>query len=323
MLWNKNTSNNKLINEDKTRFINKINKGFSLIEIVVSLGLIALLIIPAGNMVMGTVKMNKAVEDKQQAIAVLQEAVELIKMEEQKLPQTKNEYIDINSQFRVTRITEDNVLGEFKVESLNESDYGFNVIGTISEVKKIITDASINIDKDVDGAIYFSGDDEGEITVVDRQMSTIDCIEDIVSSGNILFNKVKGNKIDIKSNNGDNMQISIGNSNNEKIHKYDTNSILVVLDNNSSLTKLNLDITNKHHEKDLIIYIYNKNKSATQDDIEKIINTGGGSKNKVIIKLLHSGIEGDKVSMRSLYSIQLKATKNNKVYESIDLDFIK
>ena len=297
-------------------------KGLSLLEILVSLGLVALFIIPAGNMVLGTVKLNKAAEEKQQAIAVLQEAVELIKMEEQDLPETKNEYININNQFRVTRINEDSELGKFKVESLNESEYGFNIIGTISEVERIITQSNINIDEAVDGAIYFSGNDEGAITVVDRQMSTTDCVEDIISSGDILFNKVEGNKISISSNNGDNMQMSIGNSGNRKLHKYDTNSILTILDNSTS-TKLNLNITNKHHDKDLTIYIYNKNEPSIEDDVEKTITTSGGSKQEVIIKLLHSGIEGHKNSGISLYTIQLKAIKNNKEYESIGLDFIK
>ena len=47
----------------KKVFKSRKKKGLSLLEIVVSLGLIALFIIPAGNMVLGTVKVNKAAEN--------------------------------------------------------------------------------------------------------------------------------------------------------------------------------------------------------------------------------------------------------------------
>lgn len=301
----------------------KKKKGFSLLEIVVSLGLIALFIIPVGNMVLGTVKINKATEDKQQASAVLQETVEYLKLEEREFPQTKNDYIDINDQFRVTRTSENNEMGIFKVESLSDSKYGVKVLGTITETERREIQANVTINENVDGAIYFSGSEQGEITVINRGMSTSDCVNDIFSEGDILFNKVSGNKVELDSNNGSNTQLTVGTSNKGKFSKFDYNSFLVVLDNDSLETKLNLHITNKHHSKELIIYLYNKNKAAAESDIEKYITTSGGVKRGVKIVPVHSGIEGNKDTITSLYAVKLEAIKRNKQLENTQLDIIK
>lgn len=302
---------------------NKKKKGFSLLEIVVSLGLIALFIIPMGNMVLGTVKINKAAEDKQQASAVLQETVEYIKLEEREFPEVKNSYIDINSQFRITRTSDNDQMGVFKVESLNESDYGFKVIGTITEAERRVAESNVNVNENVDGAIYFGGNEQGQITIVNREMSTSECINDIANEGTILFDKVNGNKVNIDSNNGSIMKLSVENLKNQDLHKYNNNSLLVVLDNESSTAKLSLDIINKHHGKQLIIYLYNKNKPAEESDIVKNINTSGGAKEGVKIVPVHSGIEGNTDTVISLYAVKLKAIKGNKQLENIQLDFIK
>lgn len=300
---------------------NKKKKGFSLLEIVVSLGLIALFIIPVGNMVLGTVKINKATEDKQQASAVMQEAIEYVKLDESEFPTVFNHRIDIEEKYSVKRTNAENLLGTFSIESLNDNEYGFIIKGNITELEKIKNTVDVTIKENVDGAFYYGGSERGEISVIDKTMNTEVCIEDILSGGNILFNKVVGNKVVINSNNGSNTKVSVeGRS--EQFHKYDFNSFLVVLDNLTD-TKLNLNITNKHHTKDLIIYLYNKNKRAEASDVDVVINTGGGVKKSVKLVPIYSGLEGAISQATSIYQLDIWAEKHGKRIDETSLTFIK
>lgn len=315
---------------------NKKKKGFSLLEIVVSLGLIALFIIPVGNMVLGTVKINKAAENKQQASAVLQETVEYIKgLDEMPIV---GESISLENGVSLTRkidqVNQDEIFAEgetpkkrmhFVVEQANETEYGFTVKGEIygkeilTEIDDIIiTEEVEDISGKIDGVLYYN---YKKTWIIDTPLNLTDAIkiqkpnrkEDFITDDQLKIED-KGNGI-----------FKFGPKGEYKI-KRDNGAILIILDGYTLPFNFNIDITGG---KNVVIYLYDKSGRITKDDIKntnsnatiKIIKSGEGSGNGGSGNITGSiNISG---STTNLYSFKANAIKEGKSIDSLSADFIK
>lgn len=115
----------------------KFKKGFTLLEIAISLGLMAIILIPTGNMVMGSVKTNKSAENKQQASMLLQETVEYLKT-----ASDLNDQMLIEHGIEVVRDSSKDADGKeyYKINRINPNEYGFTVEGGvyIEKIKNVI-----------------------------------------------------------------------------------------------------------------------------------------------------------------------------------------
>lgn len=307
MLSSKKIRKNKKEFLYKTILINRKTKGFSLLEIVVSLGLIALFIIPVGNMVLGTVKINKAGEDKQQAGAVLQETVEYIKA------QPKLSAGKLSNGVRISIKTDKD--GE-KCYLVNGGNKNIKLKGTI---KKKAETLGSDIGKiDIDGVLFYTKDSSG----VNKTS-----IKNIPLGGNLLINSavsssgessvnsseatiVLGNELDHSNDSISIIRDSVNTALNSKKNK----SILVVIDSDSN-EKLNLSVSNYNKSDVLKIYLYNKNKISSRDDIN-LVNLNG--KVEFIVDISEESVVLPKV----IYAVTLNTEKKGKVIETMTFDLV-
>lgn len=274
----------------------KRKKGFSLLEIVVSLGLIALFIIPVGNMIMGTVKISKSSEHKQQAISVLQETAEKIRgldsIEE-------SLYKDIT----ITGLDEDEVVSkieevinkyssdEVQIRSLDadnkrfhiarsSNEYGIEVKGfieceTVSAEREVVTDSSdvglITIDPaysntPIIGAIYLGRQnwDGNRITLyMNNNMKISDAVSrisgnrEIWDSVNIDFHK--------KGQVGNEISVNVNWEKYFSDESINNPNFLVIVDRFIGDININFSSLENVVSYDSIkLYVYNKNNNGNK-----------------------------------------------------------
>lgn len=114
-------------------------KGFTLIEVLISLAILAMVIVPMLSMVLGSVKTNKAGEDKEKALYVAQEYVEKFKNADSFSVGADSDFKDVP----------DNPDFQYK-QTITELDYKFpdknsNTRTTFSSIEY---DGKIEIDSD-------------------------------------------------------------------------------------------------------------------------------------------------------------------------------
>ncbi|WP_404988475.1 type IV pilus modification PilV family protein [Clostridium culturomicium] len=313
---------------------NKKKKGFSLLEIVVSLGLIALFIIPMGNMVLGTVKINKAAEDKQQASAVLQETVEQIKsLEEFPKEIGKPKSLSNGAILKLQGVDADGKT-KYLVEKPN-NEYGIDISGHIlaeevfSETVNIPGDdeeennSNNNIKEEfkniqVDGVVYYDGN------------KSYDIINTTIGSA---INKI-GNYI-TTSNSENSLKIKVGkkflfwdyyfNIDNTGDKKSDYNTFLVIVDNyNGDFTVDFESFLDWAEYNRFTVYTYNAGNNDS-DILVKKANKIEVEKEKVPSVPDGDG-EDDIISEKlgiNKYSIQLESKKDTKLLDTLSLDFVK
>lgn len=292
------------------RKISAKNKGFTLLELVISLALIAILIIPISNLVLGSVKINKAGEDKQQAGLKLQEVIENIKSVD--LP--KSGSLDIGNGVYVVKDGE----GTFSISDSNDKDIKIEgtikktVLGEGEEVSNSIGDTKIT------GAIYYDGTlQKIAISEYDSNRKLSDVVESINTS---ITRSVKDMILKISKLNNENIKVTcIDKNGSEQFYEHlktkDTNSdnILLYLNNNES-QKLDLKLKSVDG-KELNVYLFKDNGVAKKDDItllslEGDVNIVGGLTRKNISNLV-------------TYEVQLSAIKGEKQLESTSFTMIK
>lgn len=341
MLSNKNTSNNKSLinkslNENKTKFISKRKKGFSLLEIVVSLGLIAILIIPIGNMVLGTVKINRATEDKQQASAVLQETVEYIKLMDE-LPKLGAEAKDLGNgvMLKAEEVyeyeTEDRVKKNgirYSVKSSSDTEYGFSVNGEmlgreVIEEKEITGENGIDLNTQVDGVIRYENKNKNyNKLLVSGEKSTIK--QGIERSSYIEWAFSNEVDIDFEDFNKNPSIVEIETKKNEIylspiIHK----AILIIIDTEIIEPKLTVELEEADIPDGFEIYIYNKNSKADKNDIIIKYEDCNATTSNVTIKPTVSFTDSIIVKGINMYSLNINAEKHGKEIDKLNLEIIK
>ena len=284
------------------RKVSAKNKGFTLLELVISLALIAILIIPISNLVLGSVKINKAGEDKQQAGLKLQEVIENIKSVE--LPKDTGEAgkVEVGNGVYVIK-NEDKT---FSISDSNDKD--IKIEGTIEEVEDGEVEKGIG-SKKVDGAIYYHGNSK-EIGISSFAKEEKQ-IRDAIESKSDEFKKVEDSVLKITMENEKITVICDKGSISEDI-SCSHNALLICLDDKSK-NKLNISIENKKDEK-LTVYLYGK-EGASKDDL--ILKEFKGKINMI------STMGEKSLQVMKKYKVEIKAMKKGKQLESTSFTMIK
>lgn len=337
MLISKTFKGIKNFKELQLNNIKKSKKGFTLLELVISIGLVALFIIPIGNMVLGSVKINKSGENKQQANILLQETLENIKavkeypstiVEEGKFEEelSVGYYAKLNNGAIIKLISE--IDGKKRYEVLKkENEFGISLKGTI-EGEEIVN------------SVYVPGTSNKEDNIEDYY-SKVDLVIRILEK-NIICEKYDEtgklissmsiedkSKLDIKeSGAGNKGQIFI---NGQKFEHHDFRAYLIVVENNR---KVNITLTkekNDNSDKNRIdFYVHEKYKTGSQstEALKLIFNfnvtnnpvhyvgstdEGSGEGSEVI----DTGTWINNSIGKFQYSVDLKATKKNKLLDSL------
>jgi prepilin-type N-terminal cleavage/methylation domain-containing protein len=280
----------------------KSKKGFTLLEVIISFALISIILIPIANMVLTSVKINKATENKQQAKAVLQETIENIKAIERLSTESSNPFIN--------GITLSKSMGEDKklIYSLSGNVNGFSIEGSIKE-SSVVTNNKINEIK-VDKTIYFH---KSSISISENSesLSIGEAIKK--SSGGLV---TPSEEVTIKMSDGQDITITYGeNKNITSIPTPENNALLICLKENDE-KKLKLNIENSSERKKLKIYLYNGEKISERDDV--IISELNGP-----IELIEGIKNNEDIVNEKLYVVELRASKNGEVIESMNLQLIK
>lgn len=280
----------------------KSEKGFTLLEVIISLALISIILIPIANMVLTSVKINKATENKQQAKAVLQETIENIKAIERLSTESSNPLSN--------GITLSKFMGEDKklIYALSGNVNGFSIEGAIKE-SSVVTNNKINEIK-VDKTIYFH---KSSISISENSES-ISIGEAIKKSSGGLV--TTSEEVTIKMSDGQDITITYGeNKNIISIPTPENNTLLICLNENDE-KKLKLNIENSSERKKLKVYLYNGEKISERDDV--IISELNGP-----IELIEGIKNNEDIVNEKLYVVELRASKNGEVIESMNLQLIK
>lgn len=296
------------------RKVSAKNKGFTLLELVISLALIAILIIPISNLVLGSVKINKAGEDKQQAGLKLQEVIENIKSVDLPKDTGEDKKIDVGNGVYVIK----NKDGIFSISDSNDKD--IKIEGTIKKTvlgEGEVVSNSIG-DTKITGAIYYDGASQKiAISEYDSNKKLSEAVENINTS---VMRSVKDMILKISKLNNENIKVTcIDKNGSEQFYEHlktkDTNSdnILLYLNDNES-QKLDLKLKSVD-EKELNVYLFKDDGSAKKDDItllslEGNVNIVGGLTRKNISNLV-------------TYEVQLSAMKKGKQLESTNFTMVK
>lgn len=314
---------------------NKKKKGFSLLEIVVSLGLIALFIIPVGNMVLGTVKINKATEDKQQASAVLQETVEQIKS----LEEFPKEVGNTKSLPNGAVITRDVDEADKKKYVIKLSSSGIEVSGNILEEDVFSETVEVPGDGDqedndsvtteviekykeekVDGVIYYINN-KASYSIGERSIQdSVNNIEGYIDSG------IESSSVSIKIRRGFpdlwNYYFKINDSYDEMSIN---NSFLVVMDNPQQdfevyFEKTLTEIDFSRYK----VYVYARDNKDKFDVVSReevnCINVG----QDIITNPEPPDNDSEEIKLGlSKVSVSLQYKKDNKNLENMHLDYVK
>ena len=310
-------------------------KGITLLELIISIALVAVFVIPIGHLVFSAVKINKAGEDKQQAGLHLQEIVENIKTID--LPKNNGDSTQVIEGIYVTK--KDNADEQYTIgeenngneANINSAKQEFSIEGTIIEC----VDENNNVGGvKVAGAIYYDGEDisveefKKDLTiseVVDnRKKENSGKAEENVfeNSKNIEIN-VSGNIVNLNPRGGEKklaMPISKDDS------TGDESNILVYIRKKSELKPRNFTISVEDvYEKldlgveadgrnKLNIYIYNEDKISSRNDI--IISSLKGNVE------IFGGLKTDIKNMK-IYDVNLKAMKGTMEIEEINFKIVR
>lgn len=285
------------------RKVSAKNKGFTLLELVISLALIAILIIPISNLVLGSVKINKAGEDKQQAGLKLQEVIENIKSVD--LPKDTGEAgkVEVGNGVYVIK-NEDKT---FSISDSNDKD--IKIEGTIEEVEDGEVEKGIG-SKKVDGAIYYHGTSEkvGISSFAKEEKQ----IKDAVNEGGNSFINIEDSTLNIFMDKLGNIQVFNTDKKTDQFVGNTNNSIIICLDDKSK-NKLNISVENEKDEK-LTVYLYGK-EGASKDDL--ILKEFKGKINMI------STMGEKSLQVMKKYKVEIKAMKKGKQLESTSFTMIK
>lgn len=277
----------------------KSKKGFTLLEVIIAFALISIFLIPISNLILNSVKINKLTENKQQAKAVLQDTVENLKSIENISP------CILTNGVALSDATSEEGKSTY---SLSGDINGFSIEGTITEKSQVTSNKSKEIN--IDRAIYFNGNSIS----VSSGASTIEAATEKSSSSLAL----KGNEVSIKVTDTKSISIIYGDIKNEiNISNPKNNAVLLCVDGEATEdSRLKLNIENNIDTEKLKVYLYNRAKTSEREDI--IISNLKGP-----IELITGMQSNEESSNSKLFSVELKAKKNNEVIETMTFDMVK
>ncbi|GKU26426.1 hypothetical protein CFOLD11_32530 [Clostridium folliculivorans] len=206
--------------------LKKKKKGISIIEIITSLAIIAIIIIPMSNVIIHAVKINKGGEDKQQAAYIGQQILEGLNV---------NNIEDATSSFLSQTIS---VNGVSKVFNISATGNGTANIDDYNVTLNVSKDNSINLSDSTntyDSTITVDWQDSAKTVTVNKSPDG-DFTPDVTN----LYIVLNSDSLEVKTKNADG---SITNRYNTLITST-FNTIGVKFKNYTSATPYNIYVTN-------------------------------------------------------------------------------
>ncbi len=225
----------------------KNNKGFSLIEIIISLAIASIMILSGYQLIINAVKLNKKGEDRQQANLVGQQVIEEIKTIDDRNISTN--LLAINENLILTGTINGNV-NEYKGTLLDKSsEYEVNIFMEKEDVefKENNYNSEINYD------LRYDISNTNENLVIKNSENH--------SVSNISLNDNETFKIILENDNKLDDNVDIDNNRNE------------ITLNIKSKDEIFLDFTNYNFDKSIDIEIYNNLDNKLKIYVQKPMNT--------------------------------------------------
>ena len=238
----------------------KNNKGFSLIEIIISLAIASIMILSGYQLIINAVKLNKKGEDRQQANLVGQQVIEEIKTIDDRNISTN--LLTINENLILTGTINGNI-NEYKGTLLDESgEYDVNIFMEKEDVEFKENNYNSEINYDLRYDISNANDN---LVIKNSENHSV---------SNISLNDNKNFKIILENSNKLDDNVDIDNNCNE------------VTLNIKSKDEIFLDFTNYNFNKDIDIEIYNNLDKKLKIYIQKPMNTYSNVNARTIIGLI-------------------------------------
>lgn len=293
-------------------------KGFTLIEVLISLAILAIVIIPILSMVLGSVKTNKAGEDKEKTLYIAQQYVEKFKNQDSFLIGEDSDFKDVpdNPDFQYKQtITE----LDYKFPDKNENS---NTNPTFNSIKY---DGKIEIDCDSNNilaSIKKMNADSSEGDIIDTEKVAIltpeakpyDNTLEIIDGKN-KYDKHEDNKIYIKLSNKDtstiqeiNKDLAIESINEGKKSGYIIISFKGERQSEENIPKIQIKASN-YSEESLTIYFAEENKKKVDYNFENHVG-----KIQVYSNIM---VHGKYTNNSRVYKINVEVRKKNGNKESL------
>ncbi|MBC5998011.1 prepilin-type N-terminal cleavage/methylation domain-containing protein [Romboutsia ilealis] len=238
----------------------KNNKGFSLIEIIISLAIASIMILSGYQLIINAVKLNKKGEDRQQANLVGQQVIEEIKTIDDRNISTN--LLTINENLILTGTINGNI-NEYKGTLLDESgEYDVNIFMEKEDVEFKENNYNSEINYDLRYDISNANDN---LVIKNSENHSV---------SNISLNDNKNFKIILENSDKLDGNVDIDNNCNE------------VTLNIKSKDEIFLDFTNYNFNKDIDIEIYNNLDKKLKIYIQKPMNTYSNVNARSIIGLI-------------------------------------
>lgn len=257
-------------------------KALTLIEVVISLAILFIIMIPISTMAIQTIKMNKQAENKQQATVIAQKLMEEVKS----LPEYTNRMLEggVNIQEDENSSLDYKITGEIE---------GFRVEGTI---KPSVNYKGKNIDETSKIKV------DGRVKIKKEGINNNVYVDEIFAIGNpsefYINKKATGTDLIFKnSTNTANKTIS------------NTNSVVEIIADKDTSNQYNIRVSNGTNEI-LKIYCYKYNNSTVEFNV---INEKG----KVVYydNLIKQEPSSEGSTINRVYDIYIKVAKRDSFYE--------
>ena len=280
-------------------------KGVTLIEIIMSIALLAIVSIPIGQMLLTAVRTSKEGQDKQEATLIGQEILEEIRAKEFEV-----DGVTLSSGIIIDKVND----SKYEIDPATmESVDGFTIDINLTE------DNKINFNEDLepteyDGILYMKKDEISNTKIV------ISANEDFSGTRNLEYDVTIPNNVLTIKNSNNNMDITIGNNTSKKItipkdSEDKSGSIKLVLGYNLKDLKTNIDIKNKMSD-DKVMNLYlaanEKTVDSTGNQLDTRLITVGNSDGVMrVYNNYKDSIESDE-KMGQVYKVDIIVKKGNK-----------
>lgn len=284
----------------------KAKKGMTLIEVIISVALLSILMVPISSLVMSSLKNNIDAEDMQKASYIGQKVLEELKAyDEVKLEGESNEkYFKLLDGDKITQVSDGEFLGSFdrtiygsNSESIGKNEDIYKV--EVSMSKDSIFNENINNINNYDGIEYkleFSSN-SGFDTVQLINMDSKETILSINSEDLILDLDDKNNLKIYKKSNKEEIPI--------KPTIISNNKILLYLHNNYKQIT-NIDIKNSTNK---IIEVYLFKEKDSLDKLNLISSKGN------IVLYEENEVDKNKFAIMYNYKVIVKDKKDNILFQ--------
>lgn len=283
-------------------------KGFTLVEVVVSVTILAIIVSPVLSMVFTNVKINKDAEDKQKALYIAQQTIERQKSDSNiKVGTTTSEAIDFKVQKTVTELDDYKFpdVNQNSENNNNEESNNNNKPKTFADIKY---DAKIEIDSDTNDTpvkvTYYN--EHGEKKDREFELNESSNVLNITNyDGYIIVNVNKDSNVDVDKDPNKVICQKINSTEDKK-----TGSV-IIQSNTDIQPKIEIHGFN-NCEKDLIFYFVT---SKEQKPNYSLINDGG--KIKSYYNIFYADSEHKYKNNSRVYRIDVEVSKNGKTLQKI------